>query len=608
LSRARYSMRFSLQLCVVAFASMLGSAPPAFAQDAGSGALTTLAQALVGPATAKDQLQDSIVKNKRVCRLWSMPSESKRFPQDASYSPCALDKAPVLISSSVMPGAPRVNRTVTGNFVIVVNADGTVNRELTRFGSGLLETEYLNAIQDSMSHWRFSPGMRAGIAVRSARNLRIESSGARVDTVTAGLDWTYRTSAENDTLSGRWVVRDPLPPLTAAQTDSMYMTFLYLLAAKRVMFANFFDGTRYCLVVQNGDSAAQARITNRARYMGVNGKGYDPGIDTPPPFYFAGYGCERTAEPLRIILPPIRRSEEGRVTFETGGDFLPNYPPGLDGRSWRSWRARCTGAIPERLPITLECGIDRGSPFRAFLGRYESEQLEKEHLAKRARPGGQDSTWITAIVTTRGAVQNDTLRATMSRIPMLANQLIDTTWSCGVFSAFVTARDTSAVWLINGNPFTPDTRIARVGRNPPSLQRPAPCTPQAKAAAATYRAFVASGIGGKTPAPITMLYTTAERAYVIDPARYTIVEQPPLKFRVSDLRPATRTGERLSIRLRIETAQTDVIPIVVFPDLGVPWLSRPTPVTADTWDFEAMSNHPANGTVYVYLIRRESPP
>lgn len=600
-------MRFSDAFSIAAILMLPGTALSVSAQSAGSGA-SPVAQNAAGPATATDKLLDSIIVEKRVCRVWSVPSATSKFPKDASYNSCALDKAPALISSAAMPGAPRINRSVTANFVIVVNADGSVNRELTSFGGGLLHAEYLNAIQDSMSHWRFTPGMRGGIAVRSARSLRIESTGVRVDTITASLDWTYRANAGTDTLSGLWVVRAPLPQLTAAQTDSMYMTFLYQLALKRVMVANTFSNLQYCLVVQNGDSIAQTRITNRARYMGLNGRQYDPGIDTPPPFYFAGYACERSADPLRIILPPIRRSEEGKVEFNTGGDFLLNYPLGVNGRSWRGWKAHCAGAIPEHMPITLACEIDANRLIVEWIDSYREGELERAHAAKLKGPGGNDSTWITAIVTTSGAAQNDTLRAAIGLIPVLTEPLIDSLWPCGSVSTFITARDSSEAWLIHANPFGEPLSMSRVNKDPPRTSpRIGPCA-NGQGSASTFRAFLASGVNGKPSAPITMQYTTADRTFVVDPARYTILDQPHLKFRVSDLRAATRTGARLSVRLRVQTAQSGIVPVVVFPDLGYPWLSRAIAAAPGVWDFQEPSNHKADGLVSIYLIRRASPP
>lgn len=604
-------MRFRHAFLVAAIMMLLAAARPIFAQGAGSAA-STVSLSAASPATATDKLQDSIVLQKRVCRVWSVPSETSKFPRDASYNACALDKTPVLVSSAAMPGAPRINRAVTANFVIVVNADGSVNRELTSFGGGLLHVEYLNAIQDSMSHWRFTPGMRGGIAVRSARSLRIESTGVRVDTITASIDWTYRANAGTDTLSGRWVVRAPLPQLTAAQTDSMYMTFLYLLAVKRVMVANTFSRLQYCLVVQNGDSAAQVRITNRARYMGVNGRQYDPGIDTPPPFYFAGYGCERTAEPLRIILPPIRRSEEGKVVFETGGDFLPNYPLNANGRSWRGWKARCNGAIPERMPITLDCEIGVGEPYIEWSNWYRDEQQNRARAlqnARTSRPGG-DSTWITALVATDGGTQRDTLRATFASIPMITERAVnDTLAPCGSSAAFTSQSDSADVWVIHGNPYrylnAGGMQITLAKRtSAPQTQRERTCFPE-KAHMAKFAAFIAGGMGGKATAPVTLQFSNEKDPYIIDPAKHTIAQQPHLTFRISDLKAETRNGKNLHIILRVGPERPSMIPVIVFPDANPARRYQAVlgeSVSGDRWEARSGS-FPPDGVVYVYFFR-----
>lgn len=88
---------------------------------------------------------------------------------------------------------------------------------------------------------------------------------------------------------------------------------------------------RYCLVMSTSDADAQSRLSQRARStLDLAGFGRDFG---GPLYAFAAYGCERSVESFRIILESVIRLENGGFAVRAGGDYLPNYPPGIAGHS-----------------------------------------------------------------------------------------------------------------------------------------------------------------------------------------------------------------------------------------------------------------------------------
>lgn len=566
-------------------------------------AVTAQSSGSSSPATSRDSSRDSIVTSKGVCHIWTQPYGGSNFPQDASYSPCALERAPALMSSAPMPGPPLTSVNVSGNYRLIINADGTVNRNLSRMGSSMSGTgNYFDIVADSMAKWRFHPGMRAGKAVRSARKLEINTVGSRNDTLPAHINWTFRAGREVDSVIGTWVSEAALPQLSNAHTDSLYMTFLHKLVAMKVMVPLF--GAQHCLVMHNGDAEAHARLQVRARVMSLNGGPFDFGIDNTPPFFFAPYGCERTADPIRIILPRVHRSEHGRVTFETGGDFLPNYPNDITGRSWRGWRARCTGTIPDSGSISLTCDVGVGDPYVDFGNWYRNNIEEARRNALRARSRG-DSVWTTAVVTTENSAIRDTIRSVISTLPLITEHaVVDSKSPCGGWIAFSEQGDSAQLYIINGNPssYARELDILKVRRGIAPQNKPDRECPAQTEHSAKFAAFVPGGIGTKATSPITFVFTGEATPYVIDPSRHTI--EPHLTFPVSSLRSGKGASKRIQMILKTETNHS-VFPIVVMPTAG----SRPhavvraAQISVNTFRINAQSDFPPDGKVFVYLIR-----
>lgn len=588
-----------VQVRVVNAQSGAGASSPPGAKQPPAMPRTTLP----GPATLQNKRNDSLITPTGVCRIWSTPSGSPKFPADASYNTCALDRRAKLISGFAMPSNTFDGRYYRAPYMVVVNADGTVNRELTdNSSSSGNDGTFPSALSDSMSRWRFQPAMRNGKPVRSALPISIETSGPTYDTLPATIEWQYHATADYNIIEGKWRAGAAPPALSAERLDSLYMTYLHRLVAMKVVVSRYYD--RHCLVMYNGDSVAHKRLQERARYLSLDGRAFDFGIDNQPPFRFAPYGCERTPDPMRIILPRITRLENNKVKFESGGDFLPNYPDAANGRSWRSWKTNCQGTVPDQGDIALVCSVSVGAPFSEYADWYEKDRLARARLAKRGRPGG-DSVFITAVVTTQGAAQKDTIRSAIASLPRIMDHALSAgTAPCGASVAFTQQNDSAEIFVIHGNPYpyASPMQISRVKRAPvDSLRRGDECSPQTEQLA-KFVAFVAGGMSGNATAPITMMFSNETKSFVIDPAKHFLPQH--LSFRISDLRAATCAGKGLRLAIYAEAGEP-LIPIVVVPTTDdrryVVVSGRQLSGTIS--ELVAPADVPPDGRVFVYLIR-----
>lgn len=548
---------------------------------------------------------DSIDTPHGRCGLWAAIPGGGDLRRDAAYNRCALDRAPTLLDGVPMPPAPRYGAAI-GQFTIIVNPDGTVDPRLTRAWTSGTDTVFHRQALETIRRWRFEPGLRGGTPVRSGFMLHIKS-GPRNDTLPSRLEWTYRRGLEEDTLFGTWTTEAPLPPFAPEQVDSIYMAMLRRLVKMKVIVPDVLD--RRCLVLESGDSAAHARLTWRAYGVLYSSDVYSSDLRSHPSA-LAPYGCERSTDAARIVLPRVHRTENGRVVLYPSGDWLPDWPPGFEGRTYRAWSARCVADVPDHGEVSIDCFI-MPSLSQRDLGRWERER-ERKAAAAETDVADIDSLLVTVVAMTRGAYQTDTLHAVLRSLPRLSMAAVrDSVQPCGGWAAYSPQKG-SELYVLQGSPSDMELRIVEVRHGPaPRDERTSLlCDPQ-EPRRADFVAFLLGDLGDRARAPITLCFSNGLRcstSYVLDPNRHTLAERSHLAFRLSDLREDTRVGDQLVFRIYTDPVPPDLLPLIVFRVNGRwrMWATIPRKVAPDAWEYDTIwgEGYPPDTEVRLYLIER----
>ena len=526
------------------------------------------------------------------CHVWQASPGFSEFPRDASYSRCALDRPPVLRHAPAIP-QPGFGRYAAESFLVVVNPDGTANQDLTRDYSTGQDSAFHRRALETLRRWRFDPGIRKGKAVRTAFELQIESND-RNDTLPARLEWRYTATTTVDRLVGTWVVEPALPKFSTERVDSIHTAVFRQLVRMRIVQPG--DGRRYCLIMPGGDSAARARVVALVQRT-------VPALASSTAL--TSGGCERVPGTLRIALPDVHRTENGRTVVYSSGDFLPNWPPGLNGRPWRSWQARCVAQVSERQgeSVATSCDVAPGDAPDEL--REWGRRLDRS--ARRA-PGSSkqpDGFHVTLYVTTQGAYLTDTLRAVVTEVARLdQHAIVDRDPPCGGWSAH-SPNAVGDLYVILGNPDDNNLYVTEVQKTPPPDHgAPMRCRPQGSQK--EFTAFLLGDVGDRATTPITVCFERCARSYVLDPARHTLAARSHVSFRLANLRPDTRLGAELALRIAIDPAPTNLLPLVIVKSgKGWPssvWIAQPG--DAGTWDHSVFSTYPPDAEVHLYLIAR----
>jgi hypothetical protein len=352
-----------------------------------------------------------------------------------------------------------------------------------------------------------------------------------------------------DTLVGTWVAQPPPPPFTQEQLDSIYAAVLRRLIRMQVLLP------------------------------------------------------ERLESPPRIVLGRVHRTENGRAILLPSGDHLPYWPRGFDGGPKAAWSARCVADVPDQGSVVVDCFVHEPDGVLSYPAAPTAPRVEPPSL----QWSDLDTMRVTVLVTTRGAYQIDTLRATVHPVPRLTLAAIgDADPPCGSWAAY--SSEDSELYVLHGDPLVEGSlRITRVaqGRPPPSMQSAVPrCGPQEPRMAA-FHAFLLGDVGDGGREPITLCYFSCTKSYVLDPARHTLVERGHLRFQRADLREETRSGADIMIRIRADRAPANLRPLVVYRAGGrwtLAWFARQ--VAPNTWDLGVSTNSPPDTQVHVYLIAR----
>jgi hypothetical protein len=438
-----------------------------------------------------------------------------------------------------------------GTIAVFVNEDGTVNTHLTRWYSVSGDSAFHRQALESIRAWHFDPGMRKGSAVRSGFKLHI-TTNHRTDTLPGRLEWRYASGGVvEDTISGRWVVEAPLPPFPPAQRDSIYLTVIRRYTSMRTVLPQ--TGVTYCLSVPDEDRSTSSNLPGLVQRIDA--------------FRAAGATvrfCDGDTSVRRIVLPRIYRTERDRAVLMPNGDFLPFYPPDFDGMSWVAWKGRCVITPRSRDPWLTHCSVGPDVPMSEFARFYRSIHDTADVRTSSTRP--TDSVIVTVEVMTREAWQIDTLRVVAKDVPVLnEHSVFEPGTPCGGWQAF-TQDSPEAIYYFLGNLVPRSIFVAlpvSQGAPPPSTARAASCRRREP-----FFAFFLGGVGKQPDSPLTLCYNDCAQTYTIDPRTHTLATQPIVRFRISDLREATRTGPQLGMRIRFEPDDERLTPLAVIQTSG----------------------------------------
>lgn len=259
----------------------------------------------------------------------------------------------------------------------------------------------------------------------------------------------------------------------------------------------------------------------------------------------------------------------------------------------------------------MNCAVELGSSADGFFQWYGEAELDRTRARNVGRGNDtksvDDSLFITAIVATRGAYQNDTLRSSIYTIPLLTSHaLTDSVPPCGGWAAY-TSQDSAELYVIHGNLRLGRLDVALVRHRPtPKLDRDGVC-PKTPPIPSQFAAFIAGGVGDRVTSPVGLLFSNESKPYVIDPQKHTMAAQPHLKFRVADLRADTRSGDQIDMRIRVSFTQADVVPIVLTRMSGKFERNAARvgqPIAQGVWDFRWVSAFTSDAELFVYFIRR----
>ena len=553
--------------------------------------LVAVAQLLPATAAAQNRL-DSIDTPEGWCRVWVGIPGGSNFETDRTYSRCALDRAPTLLGDMALP-APTWDRRAGGSLLVVVAEDGTVDPRLTRPSIATGDSLYNRELLEAVKRWRFEPGMRGGVAVRSGFRLEIESD-LGPDSVPAELEWTRRVGWTADTVQGVWRRLPALDTLGTAEQDDVYGRVLRRLVETQVVLPG---SAVYCLVLESGDESDRARLTEAARaVLGQVGG------------FVAGAGCERSVDPLRIVYPAIHHTEGGRVVLWPEGDFLQGWPPGFEPTAYRTWRGKCV-VLLGRDERGADCRImpkDWGGDVFARLQRREETPADRG-------PVGLDSIRVAIEATTIDAFHTDTIIATVPAETTLGQRSVFDVGdgTCPTNSWQVYGRpgaEPSYVVKMDLDLTTPDRSsawaTAVVGRDP-STFRGRDCEDDERGRHG-IAAFFLGDIGVRLTQPATLCVRSIEcrRRYEVDPDRHRLAAH--VSFGISDLAPAARVGEQLRFRVHTHRPIERGAVLVVIRDVGErprAWMARP--VGPRSWEYAVTftGGYPPDTVVHVYLLR-----
>lgn len=526
-------------------------------------------------------------------RLVLIPGGSSE--EDRTPHRCNLDNEPALTSSVDGLPTPMYARRVSAELSVVVNPDGRIDPELTRYALGGGEdSHFYDRLMESIGSLRFGVGRIDGAPVRYG-NWLVVSAETRPDSIPSTLSWRYVRGAREDSIVGEWLEVEPEPPLTRDEKASVFRAVTRVLERDGVL-----DTSRsYCILF---DASEADRDSLRAAIW----EDFYPefrsfGRPAPP------RECERDVSMRRYVLTAPIRTGGGRTVVRASGDVLRSWPPGFDGRWRRGWRAYCV--VPDA-PEEWD-----GSKCRVSAIYTGNRTVDGGEELFSEPPPDDAPLEFALLARTVGSLQTDTLRSSTDSVLRLEERaiVVDDEALC---TAGMTYR-ADAVWPGGGERIVFVTRpgtSSMSGRvELVSVLRPEQdsdlsiwCDP-ARTDDPPFALFTLSRVGEPLRRPVRFCLIDEEcaRSFVIDPDRHELAEGPQLRFRFSDLQPETRRGRHIRVRLIMDRVIDGLTPFVIVRSRGSTssyWLRRTGHREFD-WGLTSSPPLPPETEFWIYLVR-----
>lgn len=318
-------------------------------------------------------------------------------PEDRTIHRCRLDNEPRLVSPVAAVPSPFYARQTSAALTVVVDSDGRVNRRLTRYLLGGEDDDFQQMLLDRVRKWEFEAGTVNGSPVRYGFRLEVQM-GIRRDTVPEQLRWHYIRGGQQDSLVGSWVPVPSDPAHTGQEFTSAAVRVTRVLREMQVLTPQHLQP--YCLLLDQQVSSHTRSEVLLALY----------GDDLMSPTQLdVSPDCERDVTARRYRVASPLRTGGGRTVIRASGDFLQNWPPGLDRRWWRAWTAYCVVPDAEDADHGTTCEI---TPVRS--GERVADHMDR-YLAP-PEPAEGSPVAFSVEVTTGSAFRTDTLHGAVPRI------------------------------------------------------------------------------------------------------------------------------------------------------------------------------------------------
>lgn len=505
-------------------------------------------------------------------------------PEDRTISRCKLDNVPGIVSTVADLPGPRYERQAHADLTVVVGPDGRVDSDLTRYLSFGVDTVFQRQMLEGLRRATFEVGRIGDAAVRYGFVLSVQTN-LRADTVPERLSWRYVLGTPNDSLVGTWVPAPSEGPVTTDLFTSAARAVTRVLRDMQVLLPGL--GHAYCILIDEPFSDVRDSVREALPYGG----------------HLVSPGCEKEVRHRRYRLETPLRTGGGRTVVHASGDFLSSWPPGLDGRWWRTWEAYCVTL--REAPSGTQCDV---SPI--FSGDAVEDGWTRDLFDA---PPSDGPVAVALLVTTEGAHGLDTLRASIPDVPVLPEKaVVDVAPFCRGLATWQAYYDRPGAGEIIAYFRLPSddwpsgyTTLTEVTQSSADARFRGVTCPEHDVSRETIALFTLGGVG--EPLEDTVRFCVNEpgcaRSYSIVPGRHELASEPHVRFRISDLREATRAGGKVRFRLHVDRTIDGLLPFVVIRGLEEQWvwLLRRRDERVFDFDVEYGPDLALGGEFWVYL-------
>jgi hypothetical protein len=507
-------------------------------------------------------------------------------PEDQTIHRCSLDAQPALLSSVEDLPAPTYRRQAHGTLTLVVDPDGRVNAHLTRYLTRSADEDFHDRLLQALRGLEFEVGTVDGAPARAGHELVVQT-GLRSDTSPERLTWRYVPGELADSLVGTWVRAEPDPPLSTDQVSSIAQSVTRYLMELGVLIPE--QGQPYCIRFE-GDDRETVEAAIRQELRGA-----------PP-------GCAFDVNARRFRVDAPVQTGGGRSVVAASGDFLPHWPPGLEGRWWRAWTANC---------VQPGAG-DEGHGTRCEVSPVPTGDGSIDWQTRGPFPGPPDPlapVQLMVVVANSGAFRTDTIRASVAAVPSLEERALfrpdarqcrgRATWGAE------TDRPTGGefvMWLrLPVDAYSPGfLNLTEVRGRPPDAGFSGIRCDEADAFEGPMAAFTLGGVGEPLQGPVRFCVNepNCTQVFEVDPGVHELAPAPHAAFRLEDLRESARTGVWQGFRLHVDRRIEGLIPFVLVRSPERPLALMLRAETETEFDFRLNRDPPLppETEFWIYLV------